>query len=384
MDAYTTPSFLEGYSADEIYARMRAELPADIDSSEGSHVWNFLRPTALVAAELCESLLPQVIQVIFPDWSYAEFLDGHAKARGLTRRPAVAASGTLTITGTVGAVIPLGTRFSTAAAGDTAAVEYATTEEVTIGDGGTASAPVTCTEAGTVGNTGPGTVILVSGRLPAVTDVTNPAAITGGAAEESDESLRERISSYDRNQGNSFVGSLSDYHRWATSVAGVGSASVIDAQDDTGTVTIIVSDTDGNPATEELRQAVYDYIMSPDDPGSRLAPVNATIQVIAPTTLNLVIRATVSLEFDATTTSARNAFLQNLAAYLPTALDEGEVKYTRVAACLSAAEGVSDYTDLQIGIKSASTQYGTDNIPISSNEVPAVESGDIDLTEATA
>lgn len=118
MDAYTTPDFLAGHSADEIYARMRAMLPDDIDSSEGSHVWNFLRPTAMVAAEMCEAILPQVIQIIFPDWSYADYLDGHARARGLTRRAATAASGSVTITGTARAVIPLGTRFSTAAVGD--------------------------------------------------------------------------------------------------------------------------------------------------------------------------------------------------------------------------------------------------------------------------
>ena len=382
MDAYTTPDFLAGHSADEIYARMRALLPADIDSSEGSHTWNFLRPTAMVAAELCESILPQVIQIIFPDWSYGEYLDGHAKARGLTRRAAVAATGAVTITGTAGAVIPLGTRFSTAAVGDAAAVEYATTEAVTIEEGGTVSAPVVCTEAGTVGNTGPGTVILVTGRLPAVTDVTNPEAITGGIAEESDDDLRDRISTFDLSQGSSFVGSISDYQRWATSVPGVGSANVIDAQDETGTVTLVISDSAGNPATEDLRQAVYDYIMSPGDPGSRLAPVNTNLVVIAPSTLNLIIQATVSLAFDATITSALNAFRAELASYLPTALDEGEVKYTRVAACLSAAEGVLDFTGLLIGVRGEG--YGTSNIPIGSNEVPAADAEDIDLTEATA
>lgn len=263
-------------------------------------------------------------------------------------------------------------------------MEYATTEEVTIGTGGTVSAPVTCTEAGTIGNTAAGTVILVSGRLPSVTDVTNPAAITGGTAEESDDSLRARISAYDQNLGNSFVGSISDYQRWAASVTGVGSVSVIDAQDDSGTVTIIITDSDGNPATEELRQAVYDYIMSPDDPGSRLAPVNAQLQVISPTTVSLAIRATVTLAFGATLTSVRTAFLQGLADYLPVAMDEAEVKYTRIAAVLSATTGVDDFTDLQIGVKSANTQYGTANIPLGSNQLPAVDAEDIDLTDADA
>ena len=381
MESYNTPDFLQGHSADEIYARMRSELPADIDSSEGSHVWNFLRPTAMVAAELCESILPQVIQIIFPDWAYGEYLDGHAKARGLTRRAAIAATGEVTITGSVGAVIPQGTRFSTVAAGEVPAVEYETTEAVTIGSGGTVTAPVVCTEAGSVGNTGPGTVILVSGRVPAITDVTNAAAITGGAPEESDEELRDRIDDYDQSQGSSFVGSISDYHRWATSVVGVGSASVVDAQDDSGEVTIIITAADGSPATQELCDAVYNYIMAPNDPGSRLAPVNAIVNVISPSALNLQIRANIRLAFDASLTSVRTAFAQNLQPYMLTALDEMEVKYTKIAAVLSATEGVEDYTGLQIGKQGSG--YSTNNIAVGANELPAIAAADIHLTEVS-
>ena len=51
MAEFTLPSFLARHSEEEIYQTMREQLPADIDSSEGSHVWNFLRPTAMVAAD---------------------------------------------------------------------------------------------------------------------------------------------------------------------------------------------------------------------------------------------------------------------------------------------------------------------------------------------
>lgn len=361
---------------------MRAELPPDIDSSEGSHVWNFLRPTAMVAAELCEAVLPQVIQIIFPAYAGAEYLDEHAKARGITRKAAVAATGTLAITGTVGAVIPAGSTFSTAATDDTPAVEYASTQDVTIDNNGDATVPVQCTEAGTIGNTMPGTVILTAGRLSTVTSVTNLAAITGGLAEETDDELRARISEYDKSQGMSFVGSIADYKRWASSVIGVGSVTVLDAQDDDGLVTIIVTDTNGDPATEELCTAVYNYIMRPDNPEERLAPVNAYLAVEPPDTIDLAIQATVEISDSSTIPGVTAELERNLSAYMTTAMEESEIKYTRIAAILSGTAGVVDFSSLGIGLKSAGT-YGTSNITISATELPTIAASDIHLTAGT-
>lgn len=379
MAEFVTPAILENHSVDEIYAKMRAMLPDDIDSSEGSHVWNFLRPTAMVVAELCEFVFPQIVQLIFPDWSYGEYLDRHAETRGIARREAVAASGQLFITGTAGAVIPEGSLFSTAATNDAPIVEYATTEAVTIGEDGTVSVGVQCTQTGTIGNTTTGTVVLVASRLPEVTAVTNPSAITGGTAEEDDDSLRERILEYDQSQGESFTGNMADYKRWALSVSGVGDATIIPAQDDTGLVTIILTDTDGAPATEDLCQAVYNYIMRPDDPMSRLAPVNAYLAVVPPATVEVAVRATVELTTDATLESVQAAFARGLTAYMPTALEDQEVKYTRVAAILSATEGVNDYSGLLIGAKGDPTEYGTSNLPVTSIQLPTVEEEGIDL-----
>ena len=383
MADFTIPDFLAAYSEEAVYQQMRAMLPADIDSSEGSHVWNFLRPTASAVAELCQFVLPQVIMTIFPAWAEGEYLDAHAQVRGLTRRPAAAATGSLTITGTPGADIPKDSRFSTASAEDRPAAEYATLSTVTIGAGGTVSAAVQCTQAGPAGNTAPDTVVLVSGRMPSVTGVTNPEAITGGSAEESDDELRERIMDYDTSQGESFVGSAADYRRWAHEVPGVGGVTVLDADDGQGTVTIVLTDSDGLPATEVLCQAVYNAIMRPDNPDERQAPVNARLEVVPPDTLPLAVQATVELETGVSLESVTAAFLQALTVYMTEALEEGEVKYTRVAAALSATEGVSDFSGLLIGVKSASTQYGTGNIPVEALELPTIADEDLHLTEGT-
>ena len=381
MAEFKTPIFLQNHSPEEVHAIMKRVLPADIDMSHGGHAYNLTIATALVIAEVCEFVLPEVVKLIFPETSYGRFVDGHAKVKGMSRRPATAATGELTITGTPNTVIPAGSLFSTAAVNDQPSVDYATLEAVTIPASGTATVDVECTSTGIVGNAMENTIILVSSRLKGVTAVTNKDPLTGGTAEEDDESLIARIVEFNKSQGDSYVGSASDYKRWAMSVPGVGSATVISAKDTSGTVTIILTDANGDPATEQLCTSVYNYIMSPDAPDERLAPTNAILTVEPPTTMQISIKADVKLTEETTLESVKTAFAAQLALYLPVALDEGEVKYSRIWGALSATAGIADHSGLQIGLKVGNTvSYGTSNIAITTNQLPTIDADDLILT----
>ena len=385
MAEFITPDFLENHSPDEVFGRMKEILPADIDLSEGGHGWNMNRPTALVAAELCEFILPEVIKLIFPEWSYGSFLDAHAKSIGLTRRAALAATGEVTITGKRGTIIPAGSIFSTAAVNGQS-VDYRVTRPHIIPITGIGSRSLTvevqCTQTGTIGNTPKDTIVMMPRRIIGITSVTNPEAITGGTEEEDDASLRQRIQEYEQSQGDSFTGSVADYKRWATSVAGVGSATVIPAQDDTGLVTIVLTDANGAAATENLCTSVYNYIMNPTAPEERLAPCNANLRVVPPDTMVISIKATVELESTASLSVVKTRYAALLAAYLPEAMDDGEIKYTRLVAALSATEGVNDFSDLQFGIMDGgAVTYGTSNIAVSSLQLPTIATDNLILTD---
>ena len=381
MAEFETPVFLQNHSPEEVHELMKRVLPEDLDMSPGGHAYNLTIATALVVAEVCEFVLPEVIKLIFPETSYGEFTVAHAKARGMTPRSATQANGEITITGTPNTVIPAGSLFSTARVNDQPSVDYKTLEVVTIPESGTVSVAVECTQTGIIGNTIENTVVLVSSRLTGITAVTNEEPLTGGTEEEDDASLIQRIVEYNKSQGESYVGSPSDYKRWAMSVPGVGSATVISAKDTSGTVTIIVTDSNGDPATEQLCNAVYNYIMRPDAPGERRAPINAILKVEPPTTMQISITATVELSEETTLESVKTAYMAQLALYLPVALSEGEIKYSRVTAALAAVEGANDYTDVKIGLKVGETvTYGTSNIAITSNQLPTIDADDLILT----
>lgn len=384
MAEFETPVFLQNHSVEEVHALMKRVLPADIDMSAGGHAYNLTIATALVVAEVCEFVLPEVINLIFPETSYGRFTDGHAKGKGMSRRPATAASGEITISGTPGAIIPAGSMFSTAAVNDQPSVDYRTLGIITIPDTGTVTVDVECTQAGIIGNTMENTIVLVSSRLTGITAVTNEKPLTGGTEEEDDASLIERIVEYNKSQGESYVGSPADYKRWAMSVPGVGSATVISAKDTSGTVTIILTDANGDPATEQLCISVYNYIISPDLPDERLAPTNAILKVEPPTTMQISIKVNVELAEETTLETVKKAYLAQLALYLPVAMEEGEIKYSRIWGCLSATEGVADHSGLLIGLKVGDTvNYGTDNIKITSNQLPTVDVDDLILTAGT-
>lgn len=368
------PEFLQNKSTDEIHTQMLDFMPSDIDKSQGQHPYNYTRPTAMIASELCQQTLPEIIKLIFPMYAYGEWLDYHAQMRGISRRPATASFGSLRLTVTKNANIPVGSQFSTASVDGQPSVVFETTQGKYNLPEGTVEIPVKCTQTGIVGNVIAGTVIFKLSQLSGVTAVTNPEAITGGTEEEDDDSLRARIISLDQSQSVSYVGSVADYKRWSLEVPGVGGVTVIPAQDDSGLVTLVITDSNGDPANEEICQNVYDYIMSPADPELRLTAPNVKLSVIPPTITELSISATVEVGTGSSLEAIKSTFIQEVQVYLDTARSDREVRYTQIGKILAGVPGVYDYDALTLN-------SGATNISITNTQLPQVTSDSVLLTQ---
>ena len=361
MAVFPIPSFLENQSVEEIHERMMAELPHDIDKSEGGHPWNLTRPSAYLGAYFAQFIVPEAIKLIFPQFAedYADIMNEHAKNRGLVRKTATAATGEITITGTEGTTIPAGSAFSTASVNGEPAVEFKTTEETTINKDGTAKVGIEAVDAGSVGNVPAGTIILKANQISGISSVTNEKETSGGTEEETTESLQQRIMEYDATKGVSFVGSPPDYKRWALEVNGTGNAIIIEPTDDSGLIRIVLTDANGAPANEELRQEVYNHIMRPDAPEERLAPVNGgNIEVVAPEGVEITI--SVVVETDGTSE----------------ALEDREIRYSKVYSIISNTAGVED-------LKAFLLNGTTGNIQITDAQIPTVSEDSITITEGT-
>lgn len=360
---FTPPSFLNDQDAETIHKRMMENLPPDIDNMEGGFPWDFTKPTAIEKAEMLEFHLVETLRIMFPMWAYDEWLDYHAKERGITRKPANAASGEILITGVPGTTIPAGFKFAAPATADSPAIEYQTTEKYTIGENGTVRVQITAVEPGIKGNVPANTVTLMMTPIKGITSVTNEAAITGGTEVESDNELRNRIMEMDAASEASFVGNDGDYKRWAEEVPGVGTALVMPEWAGPGTVKVVVIDANGQPANQAIITAVYNNIMTPDDRMQRKAPIGATVTVEAPTAKEINYSFTIELKAGENQETVLERFKAQLRTYYVEAKKEGVVRYNRVSSILTNTEGVKDFTGLTMN-------GGTVNIVLEEDEYP--------------
>lgn len=361
---FAPPSWLSEQDAATIQARMLQSLPPDIDDMEGGFAWDFTMAVALEKSEMLEFHLVETLKLMFPAWSYGDWLDYHARAAGLTRKAANPAAGILTVTGIPGTVIPAGFRFAAPAVGSQPAVEFMTLAEAVLPEGGEMQLTVQAVVAGPAGNVASGTVSLMSTPLKGISAVTNAGPMTGGTEEEDDNSLRDRIIELDRDREASFVGCDADYKRWAEEVSGVGKAVVIPEWDGANTVKLVIVDANGQPANDVMLEAVYEHIMSTDDRLQRKAPIGALLTVVAPEALELNFSFALELRDGATKEGVVEQFSAQLDEYYPQAKDELEVRYTQIAALLSATPGVKDYAQFTINGAAENIALGVDEYPV--------------------
>ena len=176
---------------------------------------------------------------------------------------------------------------------------------------------------------------------------------------------------YSQSRDISHVGNTADYKRWALSVPGIGSVTVIPAEDESATVTLILTDQDGNPANKSLRDAVYNYIMAPDNPDDRLVPLGGVKLVIKESeaaTINLSL--TVYLD-GITKEQAQATIKTGVTEYLTSCIKDGVVRLSGVYGVLSGVTGIYDYADVQLSSTQA-TATGSGNLTVPAGMIPVL------------
>lgn len=220
-----------------------------------------------------------VVRQLFPDTAEKSFLERQASIQGIYRRDATAATGTLTVTRTAGATIPVGTVF-VASDGET---RFATTEEPEVDE---SEVPVQCMTTGTGGNREAGETYTLVSPLSGVSTEATGSEMAGGTEAETDDSLRDRL--IYRLQNPPRGGTATDYVAWAMEVPGVTRAWCFPKELGIGTVTVrFATDglTENGVPTEGMVSIVSDYI-------AENAPVTAATTVVAPVakTVNFQIK----------------------------------------------------------------------------------------------
>lgn len=218
-----------------------AEINALIPGADARMRYSVLGVFARVWAALTDGLygaLDFLSRQIFATTATQEYLALIADSYGITRLPATAATGCVTVLGTAGTSLPLGTVVQR---GDGA--QYRTTSAATLPGTGRLDVPVMALTPGLDGNAAALTTLQLVAPIAGVVSLSVCASgIAAGAEQEVDEALRARLLQRLRNPPG--AGTVSDWERWARaldatvtrvwvlpSVYGNGSVGLVFAQD---------------------------------------------------------------------------------------------------------------------------------------------------------
>lgn len=350
-DKLPIPDFLQE-DEETIHQRMLKKAPPGISTREGDFFWDATRPAATEKAEITQLKLQNMLRLAFPQFSYGQYLDYLGEMKGEFRHPPAEATGVLQISGEQGAYIQEGYTAYTEAAGDRPAMGFKFMEPATIDGAGQAFIAAECLEPGTIGNTAAGTITLLGEPIEGITAITNPEPFAGGTEAEDDESFRERVlAAYDE----PLSGARRDYIAWAKQVPGVGNAYVIPLADGPGTVTVLVTDTEGQPASSELIDAVQEHIAPDGRSGGGLAPIGALVTVDAPEVFEVNIDATLVLDDGFDLPAVEDTLPDNLRAYLAAEFDINtgdrpldKITATRIGYVVIDTEGIKDYESITV------------------------------------
>ena len=292
---------------------------------------------------------------ILPDRSTVEYLERWASIFGLTRTAATIATGTIDITGTNGAVVPIGTLWESV----DGEIVWEQQNAVVIA-AGVGAVTAWAVEAGADSNAIATTVAMISSPLVGIDDEGEVAAggITGGTDVETDDALRVRL--LERIRTPPQGGAEADYIAWAKSAptsADVDRVWVTANEFGNGTVGIRFALTvpSGGDATDAIPAggdgAIVQAVIS------AAKPITADVTVTSPTAQAVAFNITL-IPLDPTVEAAVEAEINAL--FIRAGEPGGTLYLSQIDEAISAATGEDHHT---LNAPAADVVIGADSLP---------------------
>lgn len=219
----------------EIHGQIRDDINTRLPGAEARlrrATLNVLGAVFAGSVHLLYGFIAFIAKNVMIDTAQTVWLERHGSQWNIFRKAATFANGMATVTGTDGAVLPVGAELQRA---DGALFSVESDGTIVAG---TATVNVSAQAPGIDGNTETATKLtLVSPIVGLMSELTVASpGISGGVETESDEGLRERLLLRIRETPHG--GSKTDYEQWALSVSGVTRAWAFPNELGAGTVTV--------------------------------------------------------------------------------------------------------------------------------------------------
>lgn len=223
-----------------------------------------------------------IVRQIFADTADADILESkHCNPRGIYRKAAAQATGTIRFSGVAGSAVPIGTE-AKAANG----VSFVTTALGTVGMGGTVDVAARASVAGASGNQLAAAALTLTAAPAGVQSQASIVAMTGGTDIETDAALLARYL-FDLRLPP-MGGAEHDYYKWAMEVPGVTDAYVFTQRRFINGVDVVIETSGGLPSAQLIAD-VLAYIDTQRPPCVNLlvmAPTLVTVDITAVLTLS--------------------------------------------------------------------------------------------------
>lgn len=325
----------------------------NVDTREGSILWNALAPAAVELA-IAYTELDNVYSETFADTASREMLIKRAAERGIHPENATKA----VLNGVFNMDIPIGTRFSHEN------LNYAAIEKISTG-----VYRMQCETPGTEGNNGLGTLIPID-YIEGLTSAENTEVLILGEGDEDTELLRKRY--FQSLEVEPFGGNIADYKKKGKAISGVGGVKVFPAWNGGGTVKLVITDSGfGIPSAElvEVVQTVIDPTQNAGE-GVGVAPIGHVVTVSGATSTTVDISATMAFESGWTFADLKNEIEAVIDAYfLELSMvwdDEANtiVRISQIESRILTISHVIDITGTTLNSIAANLTVDAENIPV--------------------
>ncbi|EHH5516375.1 baseplate J/gp47 family protein [Listeria monocytogenes] len=254
---------------ENIMENMLDSISDEIDKREGSIIWNALSPAASQIA-LLYTWLENAINLVFYDTAPDEYLERAALPYGITRKeatPAIRQIKGIDDNGNV-VTLPENSRFFI----ETTNIYFKVVTS-------TANQQLTeCETAGAIGNSDfSKETILSLDNIYGLAKIEISDIMVPGADKEELEIFRSRF--FAKIQKDAFSGNKAHYKIWAEEVSGVGKAKIYPLAYGDGTVKIVITNAELQPASTLLVEEVSKHIDPISQLGEGAAPIGAKIFV---------------------------------------------------------------------------------------------------------
>lgn len=276
-----------------------------------------------------------VTRQAFPQTAESDYLDLHAQLRGLTRKQATQAQGSIRFTAQSSdtpRTIPQGTVCLTADM-----VRFETTADGIIAPGETeVDVPAQALLPGAAGNVSARAITAMAVAPVGVSSCVNPLPFTGGSDAEGDEDLRARVlDTYWRLPNGA---NIAFYEQGALSFDQVTAVSVLPRNRGIGTVDIVVATLSGQPDGELLGQ-LQEYFQSRRE-------IAVDVQVLAPEALTVDVSVQVKAKEGADQEAVEQNVEETVRRWFSGERLAKDVLLAQLGSVIYGCENVENYTIL--------------------------------------